>query len=61
MPEAAKCPVCNTQVKLTVFGMIPKHGNKAACTGTGYTLKEAAALVLCTTPARARGGQDVRR
>lgn len=60
MPEET-CPVCKAQIKLTVFGMIPKHGGNAVCMGAGYTLKEASALVLCTTPARSKGGQDVRR
>lgn len=46
MPEAAVCPICKSVVKLTVFGIIPKHGDKAACRSTGYTPKEAAAMVM---------------
>jgi hypothetical protein len=45
MPEAVACPICKKQVTLTVFGAIPKHGDKAACIGTGYTPKEASAMV----------------
>jgi hypothetical protein len=46
MAEAAACPLCKKAVELTVFGTLPKHGEKKTqCIGTGYTPKEASAMV----------------
>lgn len=46
MPESkVACPFCNKEVVLTVFGALPKHGGKFSCAGSGYTVKEASAMI----------------
>lgn len=39
------CPVCKREVTLTDLGELPKHGGKVQCTGSGYTSKEAVAML----------------
>lgn len=46
MADAITCPICNREVTLTVFGALPSHGGKKPCSGSGYTVKEAAAMTL---------------